>query len=50
MLEEIAFPPAEQPRIFVCGPTAFVEAASRALVALGHDPARVTTEAFGPTD
>jgi len=49
MLAEVAFDPAERPRIFVCGPTAFVEAASRALVELGHDPAAVKTERFGPT-
>jgi ferredoxin-NADP reductase len=49
MLEEVAFAPAEQPRIFVCGPTAFVETAAAALVDLGHDSARVKTERFGPT-
>lgn len=49
MLAEVAFAPAEEPRIFVCGPTAFVETASAALVDLGHDPARVKTERFGPT-
>jgi ferredoxin-NADP reductase len=49
MLEEVAFAPAEQPRIFVCGPTAFVETAAAALIDLGHDSARVKTERFGPT-
>ena len=49
MLGEVAFAPAENPRIYVCGPTAFVETASRALVELGHDPAAVKTERFGPT-
>jgi ferredoxin-NADP reductase len=49
MLEEVAFAPAAQPRIFVCGPTGFVETASKALVELGHDPATVKTERFGPT-
>jgi ferredoxin-NADP reductase len=49
MLAEIAYAPAGHPRIFVCGPTAFVETASRALVDLGHDPAAVKTERFGPT-
>ena len=49
MLAEVGFAPAQQPRIFVCGPTAFVEAASTALVDLGHDPATVKTERFGPT-
>jgi ferredoxin-NADP reductase len=34
---------------FVCGPTPFVEAVASALVTLGHDPARIKTERFGPT-
>jgi ferredoxin-NADP reductase len=33
----------------VCGPTSFVEGVADALVRLGHDPARVKTERFGPT-
>ncbi|MCB7135920.1 ferredoxin reductase [Cellulosimicrobium marinum] len=37
-----------EPACFVCGPTGFVEAVSRALVVLGHDPAVVKTERFGP--
>lgn len=49
MLAEVAFAPSERPRIFICGPTAFVETASSALVDLGHDPAGVRTERFGPT-
>lgn len=49
MLADVAFAPDDQPRIFVCGPTAFVETASNALVDLGHTPARVKTERFGPT-
>jgi ferredoxin-NADP reductase len=49
MLAEVEWPPAERPRIFVCGPTSLVEAAANSLVALGHDPARVKTERFGPT-
>ena len=34
---------------FVCGPTPFVEAVAQALVELGHDPAKIKTERFGPT-
>jgi ferredoxin-NADP reductase len=34
---------------FVCGPTPFVETVAQGLVELGHDPARVKTERFGPT-
>jgi ferredoxin-NADP reductase len=49
MLAEVAWPPAERPHVFVCGGTLLVEAVAAALVALGHDPARVKTERFGPT-
>jgi ferredoxin-NADP reductase len=49
MLAEVAWPPAERPHVFVCGPTSLVEAVAAALVELGHDPARVKTERFGPT-
>jgi ferredoxin-NADP reductase len=44
-----AFPPAEQPLVYLCGPTGFVEAVADALVALGHDAGRVRTERFGPS-
>jgi ferredoxin-NADP reductase len=49
MLAEIAWPPAERPNVFVCGGTPLVEAVAAELVELGHDPARVKTERFGPT-
>jgi ferredoxin-NADP reductase len=49
MLAEVAWPPDESPLVFVCGPTPLVEAVASALVSLGHDPARVKTERFGPT-
>jgi len=49
MLEAVAWPPSEQPRIFVCGPTPLVEAVASNLVELGHQPALVKTERFGPT-
>ena len=49
MLAEAGFAPAEHPRIFVCGPTGFVEGVAAELIALGHDPARVRTERFGAT-
>jgi ferredoxin-NADP reductase len=49
MLGEVAFSPEERPLVFVCGPTPLVEAVATALVGLGHDPARVKTERFGPT-
>jgi ferredoxin-NADP reductase len=49
MLEEVAWPASEQPRGFVCGPKPLVEAAAAALLQLGHQPALVKTERFGPT-
>ena len=49
MLEEAAFPPARDPRIFVCGATGLVEGVAADLVALGHDPSRIRTERFGAT-
>lgn len=49
MLEDIAWPAVEHPLAFVCGPTPMVEAVANALVELGHDPARVKTERFGPS-
>jgi ferredoxin-NADP reductase len=49
MLAEVGPPPSERPRVYVCGPTPFVEEAARLLVELGHEPARVHTERFGPT-
>jgi ferredoxin-NADP reductase len=49
MLADVAWPPADEPLAYVCGPTGLVEAAAGALVDLGHDPARVKTERFGPT-
>lgn len=49
MLSEFAWLPAERPRIFVCGPTPMVESVANALVEIGHDPAMIKTERFGPT-
>ena len=49
LLDDVAWPASEQPLIYVCGPTSFVETAASGLVDLGHDPARIRTERFGPT-
>jgi ferredoxin-NADP reductase len=49
MLAELAWAAPLRPHTFVCGPTPMVEAVASALVALGHDAARVKTERFGPT-
>jgi ferredoxin-NADP reductase len=43
-------PSSEQhPHVFLCGPTAFVEHAADLLVELGHRPAAIHAERFGPT-
>ena len=49
MLREVAWPPDDSPHVFVCGPTRLVESVASALVAVGHDPALIKTERFGPT-
>jgi ferredoxin-NADP reductase len=49
MLEEVAWPATDRPRVYVCGPTPFVESVAESLVALGHDPGLVKTERFGAT-
>ena len=49
MLAEAGFPPAAAPKVFVCGPTGFVEHVANLLVQLGHDPHAIKTERFGPT-
>jgi ferredoxin-NADP reductase len=49
MLRAVGPSPAEQPRIFVCGPTAFVEYVADRLVELGHPPSAIRAERFGPT-
>ncbi|WP_150955604.1 FAD-binding oxidoreductase [Microbacterium testaceum] len=46
-LHEAAFPAHEHPRVYVCGPTPFVEAVAGWLIDAGHDPGRVRTERFG---
>ena len=49
MLAAVGPEPARMPRIYVCGPTPFVEEAARLLVELGHEPTAVHTERFGPS-
>ncbi|MGH2385714.1 MAG: ferredoxin reductase [Candidatus Limnocylindria bacterium] len=49
MLAEVGPSVAERPRIYVCGPTPFVQAAAEALVQVRHDPREIKTERFGPT-
>lgn len=49
ILDAASWPPSERPHAFVCGPTPLVESVATLLVELGHEPARVRTERFGPT-
>ena len=49
MLREVAFPPEQTPRVYVCGSTRFVDAAADGLVRLGYDPRWIRTERFGAT-
>src|SRR3954466_15605197 len=49
MVSHVGPAPSQRPRIFICGPTAFVERAADLLVGLGHDAAAIHAERFGPT-
>jgi ferredoxin-NADP reductase len=49
MLQEVAWDKQQDPAVFVCGPTSFVEAVADLLVAMGYDPASIKTERFGAT-
>jgi ferredoxin-NADP reductase len=47
ILEQLTIPASEQPTVYICGATGFVETAASLLVELGHDPSRVKTERYG---
>lgn len=47
MLATQAFAATSRPRVFVCGPTNFVENVAGHLVDLGHDPSAIRLERFG---
>jgi ferredoxin-NADP reductase len=49
LLAEVAWPAADEPKVFVCGSTRFVDAAADGLVRLGYDPRSIRTERFGAT-
>jgi ferredoxin-NADP reductase len=49
LLGEVAWPAAEEPRVFICGSTRFVDTAADGLVAMGYPPTAVRTERFGAT-
>jgi len=46
-LRGAVFSAEERPRVYVCGPTPFVEAVAGWLIDAGHEPARIRTERFG---
>ncbi len=49
LLAEVAWPVEDEPKVFVCGSTRFVDAAADGLVRLGYDPRWIRTERFGAT-
>ena len=49
MVRDVAWPPEQNPSVFICGPTSFVETAAGLLVDAGHVPASIKTERFGAT-
>ena len=49
LLARAVAPPEQAPRVYVCGPTPFVEAVAESLVDIGHNPRQIRTERFGPT-
>jgi ferredoxin-NADP reductase len=49
MLSAVGPSASARPKVFVCGPTAFVEHVADQLVGLGHPPGAIRTERFGPT-
>ena len=49
MVKEVGWPTELAPSVFICGPTAFVEAAADHLLEGGYDPSWIKTERFGAT-
>jgi ferredoxin-NADP reductase len=49
LLEEVAWPAAESPRVYVCGSTRFVDAAADGLLSLAYGFESIRTERFGAT-
>jgi ferredoxin-NADP reductase len=49
MLNDVAWPAAQNPCVFICGPTSFVETAASLLVDAGYPPTSIKTERFGAT-
>jgi ferredoxin-NADP reductase len=49
MIDVAAIAPDQQPEIYVCGPTGFVETVGVLLVEAGHAAANIRIEQFCPT-
>ena len=49
MIAEVAWPAADGPLAYACGPTSFVEGVASDLVAFGYPPRRIRTERSGAT-
>ncbi len=49
MIDDVAWPAQPAPAVFICGPTAFVEAAASLLLEHGYEPRWIKTERFGAT-
>ena len=49
LLREVAWPASEQPQVYVCGSTRFVDAAADGLLEVGYAPDWIKTERFGAT-
>ena len=49
LIASTTWPSSLGPTCYVCGPTSFVESASRLLTSSGNDPEKIRTERFGPT-
>jgi ferredoxin-NADP reductase len=49
MLVAVGPGPDRDPRVYICGPTAFVEQAANLLVEIGYDAATIRLERFGAT-
>jgi ferredoxin-NADP reductase len=49
MLSEVAGPLGANPHVYICGPTAMVEAAANGLVQAGIAAGNIRTERFGPS-
>jgi ferredoxin-NADP reductase len=49
MIDSVAWPVADAPLAYACGPTSFVETVASALVAVGYPTRRIRTERFGAT-